>query len=185
MDLKPCQLKPKRQKSDSCGEYTAGSQWFLWFIVPSALPLWGQVPPDLVKMKRTSESTTCFLKMCRNYFFYFLIYVPFPLHNVCTNCYPIMLTEKCEASQPLRKPPDCPHPSTPSQKERGRKKRKKTIKKKKCINNPRCQTQARKLVCLFFNLPAFQLTAVFRSLRSCQAARRLKAGLGNGWCVTI
>lgn len=26
VDLKPCQLKPKRQKSDSCGECTAGSQ---------------------------------------------------------------------------------------------------------------------------------------------------------------
>jgi len=40
-----------------------------------------------------------------------------------------MLTEKCEASQPLRNPPDSPHPSTPSQKERGGTKKKKGKKK--------------------------------------------------------
>ena len=84
VDLKPCQLKPKRQKSDSCGDRAAGSQRRLWFIVPSASPLWGQLPPDLVKMKRTSESATWVLKMCRNFFFYFLIYVPSPLQKVCT-----------------------------------------------------------------------------------------------------
>lgn len=33
-------------------------------------------------MKRTSESATWVLKMCRNFFFYFLIYVPFPLQKV-------------------------------------------------------------------------------------------------------
>lgn len=61
--------KTKETKSDSCGECTAGSQRRLWFIVPSASPLWGQVPPDLVKMKRTSENATWVLKMCRNFFF--------------------------------------------------------------------------------------------------------------------
>lgn len=40
-------------------------------------------PPDLVKMKRTSESAAWLWKMCRNFFFYFLIYVPFPLPESC------------------------------------------------------------------------------------------------------
>ena len=46
------------------------------------LALRGQLPPDLVKMKRTSESATWVLKMCRNFFFYFLIYVPLPLESL-------------------------------------------------------------------------------------------------------
>ena len=39
-------------------------------------------------MKRTSESATWVLKMCRNFFFYSLIYVPFPLQKVCTAPHP-------------------------------------------------------------------------------------------------
>ena len=82
VDLKPCQLKPKRQK-----------KWQLWrphcrqstapvIYCSICLSLRGQLPPDLVKMKRTSESATWVLKMCRNFFFYFLIYVPLPLESL-------------------------------------------------------------------------------------------------------
>lgn len=60
-------------------------------------------------MKRTSESATWVLKMCRN-FFYFLIYVPFPSRKSALSRV-LSRREGSRTTAPTPSPPPPPHPA--------------------------------------------------------------------------
>lgn len=82
VDLKPCQLKPKRQKKWQLWRPHCRSQRRLWFIVPSASRCEDNFPLIWLKWKGPQRAQRGFWKCAETFFF--LIYVPFPLQKVCT-----------------------------------------------------------------------------------------------------
>lgn len=82
VDLKPCQLKPKRQKKWQLWRPHCRSQRRLWFIVPSASRCEDNFPLIWLKWKGPQRAQHGFWKCAETFFF--RIYVPFPLQKVCT-----------------------------------------------------------------------------------------------------